>query len=233
MFFFKCWLSILLAFEILDVMVIINSLTRTLLGEVGSFGSIEVAELDWGNQEHIKAVGPPFDYIIGTDIVYVEHLLDPLLQTIFGLSGPKTTILLGYEIRNTVVHEQMLSMWRDNFEVKTIPKSKMDSNYQHDSIYLYIMESKARGDCSRSERHDQENNEVEKMEKHESNDDVENCDGAEELEDGGAEELEDNVKKEVYEVEKSVGVGPGELSDWEARRYGSMAARLLQDIKIT
>ncbi|KAF9589912.1 hypothetical protein IFM89_029528 [Coptis chinensis] len=97
---------------------------------------------------------------------------------------------------------------------------QMDNIYQHDNIYLYIMESKARGDCSRNGTpHDQENNQVEKVEKHESNDDIENCDGAE--------ELEDCVKKKVYEVEKSVGVGPWELSDWEARRYRSMAARLL------
>lgn len=34
-----------------------------------SFGSIEVAELDWGNEDHIRAVVPPFDYIIGTDVV--------------------------------------------------------------------------------------------------------------------------------------------------------------------
>lgn len=34
-----------------------------------SFGSIQVAELDWGNADHIKAVAPPFDYIIGTDVV--------------------------------------------------------------------------------------------------------------------------------------------------------------------
>ena len=35
----------------------------------GSIGSITVAELDWGNKEHIKAIEPPFDYIIGTDVV--------------------------------------------------------------------------------------------------------------------------------------------------------------------
>ena len=34
-----------------------------------SFGSIQVAELDWGNEDHINAVAPPFDYIIGTDVV--------------------------------------------------------------------------------------------------------------------------------------------------------------------
>lgn len=34
-----------------------------------SFGSIQTAELDWGNTDHIRAVDPPFDYIVGTDVV--------------------------------------------------------------------------------------------------------------------------------------------------------------------
>lgn len=34
-----------------------------------SFGSIKVAELNWGDEDQIKAVEPPFDYIIGTDVV--------------------------------------------------------------------------------------------------------------------------------------------------------------------
>nr|ACR35140.1 unknown [Zea mays] len=59
-----------------------------------SVGSITVAELDWGNKEHIKAVEPPFDYIVGTDVVYSEHLLQPLMETITALSGPKTKILV-------------------------------------------------------------------------------------------------------------------------------------------
>lgn len=36
---------------------------------IDSFGSIKVAELSWGNEDDIRAVGPPFDYIIGTDVV--------------------------------------------------------------------------------------------------------------------------------------------------------------------
>lgn len=41
---------------------------------VDSFGSIQVAELDWGNDDHIRAVGPPFDYIIGTDVVSLGNV---------------------------------------------------------------------------------------------------------------------------------------------------------------
>lgn len=35
----------------------------------GPIGSVEVAELDWGNQQQAEALKPPFDYIIGTDVV--------------------------------------------------------------------------------------------------------------------------------------------------------------------
>ncbi|KAI3997114.1 hypothetical protein MKX01_008958 [Papaver californicum] len=193
-----------------------------------SFGSIKAAELDWGNEKHIQAVEPPFDFIIGTDVVYAEHLLDPLLQTIFSLSGPKTTILLGYEIRNMVVHEQMLQMWKSNFEVKTVPRTKMDSKYQHPSIHLYIMGSKAQPLIVEKEahHHDKEVPEVGSTEKHENDEDSESC--------IGLDELEDCSSKEVLEDRKLVArPEDGKLDDWEARRCGAMAARLLRDIKIT
>ncbi|CAI8603412.1 unnamed protein product [Vicia faba] len=97
-----------------------------------SFGSIKVSVLQWGDESHIKDVDPPFDYIIGTDVVYAEHLLEPLLQTILALSGPRTTIVLGYEIRSTSVHEKMLQMWKKHFDVKTVSKSKMDETLASD-----------------------------------------------------------------------------------------------------
>ncbi|EPS70312.1 hypothetical protein M569_04453, partial [Genlisea aurea] len=110
-----------------------------LIPDTSGFGSIHVAELDWGNVDHIRAVDPPFDYVIGTDIVYSEHLLEPLLHTLLSLSGPRTTFMLGYEIRSTIVHETMLDLWKRNFVVKTAPRSKMHSEYQHPSIELFIM----------------------------------------------------------------------------------------------
>ena len=36
---------------------------------LGPIGSVEVAELDWGNQEQAEALNPPFDYIVATDVV--------------------------------------------------------------------------------------------------------------------------------------------------------------------
>lgn len=54
-----------------------------------SVGSITVAELDWGNKEHIKAVGPPFDYIIGTDVVsFLMQCLESFLNSTSQIAGP-------------------------------------------------------------------------------------------------------------------------------------------------
>ncbi|GJW81799.1 protein N-lysine methyltransferase METTL21A isoform X1 [Tanacetum coccineum] len=175
--------------------------------DADSIGSITAAELSWGNSDHIRALDPPFDFIIGTDVVYAEHLLEPLLQTMLALSGPKTTILIGHEIRSTNVHEQMIELWKKHFEVKTVPRSKMDIKYQHPSIQLYIMTLKTT----------EGNTSLDPL-----------------IENGATEKTENDTSSRVEdEVDNEVPTEPQNLSDWEARRYGAMAARLLRDIKIT
>ncbi|MED6220610.1 hypothetical protein PIB30_046372 [Stylosanthes scabra] len=197
-----------------------RNISRVMQKNPELFGSIKVSELQWGDESHIKAVEPPFDYIIGTDVVYVEHLLEPLLQTILALSGPRTTIVLGHEIRSTCVHEKMLEMWKQNFDVKNVPKSKMDETYQHPSIQLFIMgfknSTKSTGNSGQAT--------AEK---------VDNQPGVEHKssEENVAEEptiVEENVEDHVKDV-----TGSQKLSEWEARRYGSMAARILKDVKIS
>ncbi|KAL3324935.1 hypothetical protein AABB24_038841 [Solanum stoloniferum] len=197
------------------------------ISDPDSFGSIQAAELDWGNETHIKAVSPPFDYIIGTDVVYAEHLLEPLLQTIIALSGPKTTVLLGHEIRSTNVHEKMLETWKRHFEVKTVPKAKMDSTYQHPSIQLYIMGFKSQGSSSEIVRQmaQQQTEEIGETETKNGSDEEESKYG---LNQRDVTDNEDKVDNDlVMDLEKR------KLSDWEARRCGAMAARLLRDVKIT
>ncbi|XP_019199009.1 PREDICTED: protein N-lysine methyltransferase METTL21A [Ipomoea nil] len=196
-----------------------------------SFGSIKVAELDWGDEDHIKAVEPPFDYIIGTDVVYSEHLLEPLLQTILALSGPKTTILLGYEIRSTNVHEKMLELWKRNFEVKTVPKAKMDSNYQHPSIQLFIMSLKPSVESAESIAHapaQKTKLSGSREVKHGSDEDDDDDDNS-----SKADEDDLRINEVIVDGKLVVDLENRKLSEWETRRYGAIAARLLRDIKIT
>ncbi|KAL3652990.1 hypothetical protein CASFOL_002671 [Castilleja foliolosa] len=191
-----------------------------------SFGSIQVAELNWGNVDHIRAVEPPFDYIIGTDVVYAEHLLEPLLQTILSLSGPRTTIMLGYELRSTNVHDQMLDLWRRNFLVKCVPKAKMHSEYQHPSIQLYMMSPKPSDfkineiDRCTEEVKSEETKQVSDVE------DSDNC-VVDEVYDCKGDQNEEGSKLVTDPENRKIS------SEWEIRRHGAMAARLLRDVKIT
>ncbi|XP_020552378.1 protein-lysine methyltransferase METTL21D isoform X1 [Sesamum indicum] len=196
-----------------------------------SFGSIQVAELNWGDEDHIRAVEPPFDYIIGTDVVYAEHLLEPLLQTILALSGPRTTILktyglqLGYELRSTNVHDRMLDLWKRNFEVKSLPKAKMHSEYQHPSIQLFMMTLKPS-----DSRGNETGSHVEEVKSEETEQTSEANDGSICVDD----EVYDCEGDQTEEASRLVINLQGKnLSDWEMRRYGAMAARLLRDVKIT
>ncbi|XP_062173221.1 uncharacterized protein LOC133878662 [Alnus glutinosa] len=187
-----------------------------------SFGSIKVEELDWGNKDHIMAVGPPFDYIIGTDVVYAEHLLEPLLQTISALSGPKTTLLLGYEIRSMSVHEQMLQMWKRNFNVKIVPQAKMDQTFQHPSIQIFIMGLKPpEGNIVNADQgSDRKSDEIEISKKGEN------------VGTSNEEQVADSVGVANEDCELLTKSQNEKLDDFEVRRYGSMAARLLRDVKI-
>ncbi|XP_027909151.1 protein N-lysine methyltransferase METTL21A isoform X1 [Vigna unguiculata] len=199
-----------------------RNISRVMQKNPETFGSIKVAELQWGDESHIKAVGPPFDYIIGTDVVYVDHLLEPLLQTILALSGPRTTIVLGYEIRSTSVHEKMLQMWKRNFDVKTVSKSKMDETFQHPSIQLFIMGFKHSAECT-------ENSGEATVEKVDVETVVEDksSEGNVVVEEGSG-LVEENVDDQNKPISQNA-----KLSEWEARRYGAMAARILRDVKIS
>lgn len=58
---------------------------------------IEVRELEWG--QNVSSFDPPFDYVLGADIVYIEDTFKQLLKTIDELCDDKTVVLLSCKIR--------------------------------------------------------------------------------------------------------------------------------------
>lgn len=93
----------------------------------------------------------------------------------------------------------------------------MDIKYQHPSIQLYTMELKAQPKC------DSKHCETINLKMaHASDEEREACDCGEtqNAEPSTPVELKDLVQRN------------GKLDDWEIRRCGAMAARLLQDVKL-
>ncbi|KAF8377935.1 hypothetical protein HHK36_031324 [Tetracentron sinense] len=58
-------------------------------------GTVHVASLRWGEAEDMESVGREFDLLLASDVVYHDHLFDPLLQTVhFFLSGDNSPVFL-------------------------------------------------------------------------------------------------------------------------------------------
>lgn len=105
----------------------------------------------------------------------------------------------------------------------------MDGQYQHASIQLYIMGLKP-SVCTpyttdkTSQGIDQQ---VDDVKARETEPEKEEGEGSGNPIDEASSEM---VEEDGLQLTR---LPDGKLSDWEARRYGSMAARLLRDIKIT
>nr|CCA16944.1 conserved unknown protein putative [Albugo laibachii Nc14] len=84
----------------------LDSLRNNVIRNQEQISGVSVAELEWGNAEHIDAVcarmdvdlstGKPFpvDVILGTDVAYIEEAYEPLTSTLDHLAHQQTLILL-------------------------------------------------------------------------------------------------------------------------------------------
>lgn len=96
----------------------------------------------------------------------------------------------------------------------------MDINYQHPSIQLYVMNPKASTTTAEGvQKADETKTDFAPLK-----DDNETCCVL------NTESFKDDDVLDDSNLEK---LRQGKLSDWETRRYGSMAARLLKDVKIS
>lgn len=115
-------------------------------------GNVSVAELDWMQTahytvEHFKneksAIVPPFEYILAADCVYNEAAVLHFLDAIEGISGSKTAIIVCNEFRSQSVHDVFIEEFtKKGYTIKKIPMNKMDPQFQHSLIQIFVMKKK-------------------------------------------------------------------------------------------
>lgn len=59
--------------------------------------SVEIKELEWG--QNVSSFSPPYDFILGADIVYIEETFPDLLKTMQDLCDENSVVLLSCKIR--------------------------------------------------------------------------------------------------------------------------------------
>lgn len=102
-------------------------------------GKVSVSELDWSNKSHYEALNPPFDYVIAADCVYSEVAVPHFLNAVLAMAGPKGTIVVCNEFRSQTVNDIFMAEFSRHFSIKKVPMNKMESEYQHPLIHIYIM----------------------------------------------------------------------------------------------
>ena len=105
-------------------------------------GKVKITQLYWGNATQIAALKPPFDFIIATDVVYLENIVEPLLSTFCALAGPSSFILLGYQIRSPEAHELFWRLCPDLFHVEKLPDEIFYLDYAFHDVAIFILRKK-------------------------------------------------------------------------------------------
>ncbi|MCO5606977.1 hypothetical protein L7F22_061168 [Adiantum nelumboides] len=105
-------------------------------------GKVKIAQLYWGNSNQIAALKPPFDFIIATDVVYLENIVEPLISTFCALAGPSSVILLGYQVRSLEADELFWRLCPELFHVDKVPREDLHPDYAFTEADVFILRKK-------------------------------------------------------------------------------------------
>lgn len=105
-------------------------------------GKISVCQLDWGN-DSVQNLNPPFDFIIGTDIIFKMDYIPLLINILCEGSNPKTIIFICFENRDPEVTKCFLT-YSDKYFFKTkISTNKIHSEHVSEFSQLYLLRKKS------------------------------------------------------------------------------------------
>eukprot|EP00201_Polytomella_parva_P019245 CAMPEP_0175055554 /NCGR_PEP_ID=MMETSP0052_2-20121109/10152_1 /TAXON_ID=51329 ORGANISM="Polytomella parva, Strain SAG 63-3" /NCGR_SAMPLE_ID=MMETSP0052_2 /ASSEMBLY_ACC=CAM_ASM_000194 /LENGTH=216 /DNA_ID=CAMNT_0016320427 /DNA_START=333 /DNA_END=983 /DNA_ORIENTATION=+ len=129
------------------------------------FGSIQVNELDWTRaEEHIAKLEfqPPVDFVLAADCIYREDLTEAFYDTVRRLTNEKSTVVVCNEFRSKTVHDRFMELFKATHNVKLMTKNKMDPEFWHPNIHIYVMKRKKNKQGDADSGGEEENDEEEK-----------------------------------------------------------------------
>ena len=93
-----------------------------------SKGSICVEDHVWG--EGLGNLRPPYDMVIGTDVVYREDIIDPLVRSVCALSSHETQVIIANEIRSRRILDLYFEKITERFKYQRLSLSLVDDLFE-------------------------------------------------------------------------------------------------------
>lgn len=104
--------------------------------------TLRTAQLYWGNEEQVKSLKPPFDFVIATDVVYLEETVERLIKAMWSLVADDGVVLLSYQLRSPEAHTLFWDMCVGYFVVEKIPREHLHPEYAYEETDIYIFRKK-------------------------------------------------------------------------------------------
>lgn len=104
-----------------------------------------IKELEWGNEENIKEIqkiNKKFDFIICSELIYIEESFDDLITTLIEFATETTTIIFSYRIRMREKFDNFMEKLKKNFIVEFIERKKLESIHPNENLHIMIAKIK-------------------------------------------------------------------------------------------
>lgn len=110
-------------------------------------GAVDVAPLCWGEACDVEAIGREFDVVVGSDVVYHDHLYEPLLETLrlllnCGEEKERRKFVMSH-LRRWKKEAAFFKKARKLFEVETIHVDQ-PSDGRRIGVVVYCMTGKSK-----------------------------------------------------------------------------------------
>ena len=106
--------------------------------------NVEVKNLEWGNEEHMKNITGRFDYIFAAELVYIEDSFDDLVKTLKYYCDENTKVILTYKMRLPEKTELFLGKFKQEFDFEYVENSLIRTILPNPNMYMLVAKLKAK-----------------------------------------------------------------------------------------
>jgi len=99
--------------------------------------AIQVKDYTWGNKQDLQHLSPPYDVILGSDIVYSAETSDSLVEALQVLCGPSSLVLMTYKPRGLQEEVFFTKLVNSGFTIDCVPQEFHPTDYVNSGYSIY------------------------------------------------------------------------------------------------
>ena len=107
--------------------------------------NVHVRELEWGKKEDIEGIqniAKSFEFIICSELIYMEDTFDDLVKTLNEFSNADTKIIFSYRIRMKEKYQSFMEKLEKLFNINVVDDKILAQIHPNENLHLMIAQKK-------------------------------------------------------------------------------------------